>query len=95
MVLEEIVLNAATCLGEIGKKVAAESLELETISTLILLEEIGKLAAERLLRRSPQFNSAFHRRNRKTIFKERTSLRLFCSASGHLRPYEFRLRKIF
>ena len=43
------MLNAATGLGEIGKKAAAEKLELETISTLLLLEEIGKLAAEKYL----------------------------------------------
>jgi hypothetical protein len=45
--MEEALLNAATCLGEVGKKEAAESLELETISTLILLEEIGATAAEK------------------------------------------------
>jgi len=36
-------------LGEIGKKVAAESLELETVSILLLLEEIGESAAEKYL----------------------------------------------
>lgn len=46
---EEIVLNAVNCLGEIGKKVATESIELETVSTLLLLEEIGKFAAEKYL----------------------------------------------
>jgi len=44
---EEIVLNAVTCLGEVGKKIAAESLELETVSILLLLEEIGESAAEK------------------------------------------------
>lgn len=46
---EEIVLNAVTCLGEVGKKIAAESLELETINVLLLLEEIGESAAEKYL----------------------------------------------
>ena len=47
--VEEIVLNAVNCLGEIGKKMASESLELETVSTLLLLEKIGKSAAEKYL----------------------------------------------
>jgi hypothetical protein len=46
---EEIVLNAVTCLGEIGKKIATENLELETVSVLLLLEEIGESAAEKYL----------------------------------------------
>jgi hypothetical protein len=46
---EEIVLNAVTCLGEIGKKIATENLELETVSILLLLEETGKSAAEKYL----------------------------------------------
>ncbi|MDY0248136.1 MAG: hypothetical protein RBR26_14605, partial [Methanosarcina mazei] len=45
--MEEALLNAVTCLGEAGKKEAAEKLETETINTLLLLEEIGGLAAEK------------------------------------------------
>lgn len=46
---EEIVLNVVNCLGEIGKKVASESLEIDTVSTLLLLEEIGESVAEKNL----------------------------------------------
>ncbi len=76
------MLNAVNCLGEIGKKIAAESFEFETISTLLLLEEIGKLAAEKYLDEALSSIALSIEEIWKTIFEEGTPSGCFAEPVG-------------